>query len=100
MKFRGRIEDAFPLSGKEGLALMLTHVEGIPVAGMQISLADRKLQIVEVGKNSTDSKPVSTRSCLTGKTVAPYSGVFVNWRPPYPDRSALCGVWVEGELAL
>ncbi len=95
MRFRGRIEDAFPLRGKMGLALMLTHMEGMPEKGMRVSIAGRDLNIVDVGRNTTDGKPVSTRDCLTGKAVPPYGSIFVDWLPPYPERTSLHRQWIE-----
>ena len=94
MGFRGRISDYFPLKAQDGLALMLTHVQGRPAIGMALSLAGRRVSILDVGQNSADGLPVSTRACLTGKSVAAYGGIFVDWAPPYP-KNTLHKIWVE-----
>lgn len=78
-----------------GLALMLTHIEGMPAKGMRVSIAGRDLLIMDVGRNSADGKPVSTRSCLTGETVPPYGSIFVDWQPPYPEGASLHRNWIE-----
>lgn len=78
---------------------MLTQIEGMPVKGMHVSIAGRDLLIMEVGKNSTDGEPVSSRSCLTGKTVPPYGSVFVEWLPPYPEGASLHRKWIEEQPA-
>ena len=95
MRFRGRIDDAFPLKGKDGLVLTLNHIEGMPERGMVLSLAGRRVCIVDVGTNSTDGQAVSTRSCLTGESVPAYGSVFVDWALPYPERAELHQEWVE-----
>lgn len=97
MGFRGLIEDAFSLKDRKGLVLMLTHVEGMPQVDMPVRIAGRKTQILDIGRDSTDGQPVSTRTCLTGKPVPAYGSIFVGWTPPCPDTPALRGQWVQEE---
>lgn len=63
----------------KGLVLMLTEVEGAPSIGMTVDFLGGHRAIVDIGKNSTDGQPVSTRDCLTGRTVAPYGAILLNW---------------------
>ena len=77
--FRGFIEDAFVLKDK-GVAVMLTHVEGMPAVGMRVPVGDQIVTILELGRNSTDGQAVSHRSCLTGKPVPGYGSVLMDWK--------------------
>jgi hypothetical protein len=91
-RFRGQIDNCHGI-GKPGLVLMLRHVEGMPEPGMTISIAGQTARIIAVGKNATDGKPVSNRSCLTGKPTAPYGSIFVEWTGEWPSRLE----WVQEE---
>ncbi|WP_238367069.1 hypothetical protein [Mesobacterium pallidum] len=88
---RGFIEDAFVLKGK-GVAVMLTHVEGMPEVAMRVMVGDHVLTILALGQNSTDGQAVSHRPCLTGKPGPGYGGVVVDW-PGNPRDIAR--QWVE-----
>ncbi|MVO15846.1 hypothetical protein [Parasedimentitalea huanghaiensis] len=95
MRFRGLIQDAFQHNDKKGLVLTLNHVEGVPQVDMTVHIARQKTQILDIGRNSTDGQPVSTRACLTGKPVPAYGSILVDWAPANPDFRALRSQWVE-----
>ncbi|WP_299597506.1 hypothetical protein [uncultured Tateyamaria sp.] len=87
----------FELKGK-GHVLQLTEVLGHPRKGITLSVVGQRCRVVEVGRNSTDGQAVSTRSCLTGKPVAPYGHVLVKWISEAPLASDIHGNWVEEEI--
>ncbi|MFY0682515.1 MAG: hypothetical protein JXR13_18225 [Thalassovita sp.] len=95
MAFRGQIQDVLPMRQGSGLVLMLTNIEGALAKGMQVQLLDQETKITELGRNSTDGKPVSTRSCLTGKPCAPYGAIALDWQGPQPAAQTLVGQWVQ-----
>ncbi|MDD9729972.1 hypothetical protein PVW46_08630 [Mameliella sp. AT18] len=90
MKFRGQVEDCFLLVEK-GLAVMLNRIEGMPKTGMRVCIGETETRIIDVGRNSTDGQPVSTRDCLTGRTCSPYGFILIDFLEQRPKR----GVWVE-----
>ena len=92
--FEGRVSDVFDIP-KVGRVIMLTEIVGAPNAGMPVRIGDWRGEILDVGKNSTDGQVVSTRSCLTAETVAPYGLIAVSLSCPKPSRGEL--VRSEGE---
>lgn len=76
-RFTGLIKDAFDLPTRDGIALMLTHIEGTPEVGMQVIVGGKVCSVLALGRNSTDGQIVSTRDCLTGKTVPAYGSILV-----------------------
>ncbi|MEM8656254.1 MAG: hypothetical protein AAGF36_16095 [Pseudomonadota bacterium] len=62
-------------------------------------MRDHQCEIVEVGKNSTDGKAVSTRSCLTGQRVAPYGHVLVDWISGDPAPNEMHGHWIQEDIS-
>ena len=97
MRFRGRITNVFDFPGQEGLAVVLTEIEGMPAVGMSVRLFGRRARILELGRNSTDGQPVSRRDCLTGREVAPYGGVLVEWEGKRPKATRDDPQWLEEE---
>jgi hypothetical protein len=94
IKCRGKINNVFVLP-VPGLVLNLTEIEGHPKVGEMVQVGSKCCKILELGRNSTDGRAVSTRSCLTGRTVAPYGAIRVEWDGPKPKD--LRGEWVIGE---
>lgn len=88
-RFSGKIEDVFRIKGH--LAIMLTGIEGMPKVGMTVRIGDCVRTILELGRNSTDHKPISTRDCLTGRPVPPYGSILIEDMANTPDR----GCWIE-----
>lgn len=88
--FRGEITDAFVIPD-HGLALILNKIEGAPESGMAVQIGKKTTRVKALGRNSTDGQAVSTRSCLTGRTVAAYGGIVVDWDGALPTT----GTWVE-----
>ena len=97
-RFRGQIEDVFKIPSKEGFVFKLTNIEGHPEVGMSISVGGKTRRIVELGRNSTDGKHVSERSCLTGRPCAPYGGILVDWPGHFSEAKALRLQWVSEEI--
>lgn len=97
VQFRGLIEDALLLSKKPGTALVLSHIEGMPKVGMQVSVSGKFAEIKELGRNSTDGQPVSTRSCLTGQPCEPYGSILVEWKEDAVALNDLHLLWVTEE---
>jgi len=81
MLFRARIENAFAIP-KAGIGVMLTHVEGYPSVGMKVRLGSEICEILELGRNTTDGKAISSRDCLTGALCPPYGSVRLDWTGP------------------
>ncbi len=100
VRFRGWIEDAVvPRKKKKGrCSLMLTQIEGMPLAGMTVSLSGTLATIKELGRNTTDGKAVSSRDCLTGQPCPPYGTVLVEWIGDAPDPKDLSQIWVQEEV--
>ena len=96
--FHGTITDCFEMRGK-GLVVMLTDVEGEPQIGGVVEFFGGHLTIVDVGQNLTDDRTVSTRSCLTGKKVAPYCTVLLEWPEGRPVPEGVYGAPL-GEVKL
>ncbi len=88
--FRGQISGFFA-HPKNGLILMLTNIEGNPRVGMQVLVNAKPAIITELGQNSTDGQPVSTRSCLTGQPCPPYGLIVVEIDGAKPANKT----WVE-----
>ena len=97
--FRGIVQDWFTMPSK-GLVVMLTEVEGEPAIGSIVSFLGGHLRIIEVGKNSTDGKAVSTRDCLTGRTVAPYAAICLDWPENTPAPNGLRGAEISEVVLL
>lgn len=91
--YRGKIEDYFMVPGK-GLFVMLTEVEGAPKIGMVVDFLGGHRTIKDVGRNSTDGQPVSTRDCLTGRPTAPYGGIVLEWADTQPAPEGIRGAEV------
>ncbi|MEL7115686.1 MAG: hypothetical protein AAGP08_08850, partial [Pseudomonadota bacterium] len=96
--FRGIVSDYFVMPGK-GLIVMLTEVEGMPKIGSVVDFLGGHLTILEVAKNSTDGQFVSTRDCLTGQPVAPYSTIVLKWPADRPAPDGVRGAELA-EVAL
>lgn len=76
---------------------MLTHIEGMPESGMTVSIGGKSAVIKELGRNSTDGKVVSSRSCLTGQPCSPYGSILVEWNGDALHPEETHRLWVQEE---
>ena len=84
--FQGRIDGVFVIPNRyDVLALSLTEIEGVSEVGQIACFKGERRKILELGRNSTDGKTISTRSCLTGQPVAPYEMIGIEWDGARPN---------------
>lgn len=88
--FAGRVTDMFA-SNDKGFVLQLTEVEACPARGMKLDIGPKRCRVIEVGRNSTDGQPLSTRSCLTRQPVPLYGAVPVEWIGAVPKAKDVYG---------
>ncbi|PSL21869.1 hypothetical protein [Shimia abyssi] len=94
--FKGKIEDIWHIPDK-GVVLHLNQVEGTPEVGMQVSVAGQTAKIIELGKNSTDGKTISDRSCLTGQPTSGYGAILTDLDRSSLDLDHVHGTWIAAE---
>ena len=97
MRFRGQIQGIHLFPQQNALMLSLTRIESTPEIGMFVRFLGRTHKIVELGRNSTDGKVVSHRSCLTGAPVSAYGSICIDWPEASVDKEEMFGEWVEEE---
>ncbi len=55
---------------------------------MRLNISGYECTLTEVGRNTTDGQAVSSRDCLTGKPVAPYGHILIEWNgAALPEKS-------------
>lgn len=96
--FRGSVQDCFEVPGR-GLVVMLTEVDGEPSIGTVVGFLGGHRTIVGIGDNGTDGQPISTRDCLTGRTVPPYCAVVLEWPDGVAGPKGIHGAVLE-EISL
>jgi hypothetical protein len=83
MTFSGKLTDAIALADR-GFVLAIADVTGEPKAGdlFLCRFADGRAstgKVLDPGPHGGSGKAVADRSCLTGRPVAPYANILVDW---------------------